>query len=139
MAADFRICSDKAKFGQPEVGLGVTPGFGGTQRLPRLIGSAMAKQILYTGETIGAEEAFRIGLVNRVVPAGELLGYVMNMAAGQLAVSLCKAAVNEGMQTDIDRALAYENDIFGLCFSTHDQKEGMGAFMEKRKPQFTGK
>jgi enoyl-CoA hydratase len=78
------------------------------------------------------------------VPAAELLEYVMNMAAviaskGQLAVSLCKAAVNEGMQTDIDRALAFENDIFGLCFSTHDQKEGMGAFMEKRKPQFTGK
>jgi len=144
MACDFRIASEKAKFGQPEVGLGVTAGFGGTQRLPRLIGVGMAKQLHYTGDIIDAEEALRIGLVNAVVPADDLINYVKGIAnriisKGQLAVRFCKTAINEGMQTDIDRAMTIEADIFSLCFSTEDQKEGMKAFIEKRKPQFKEK
>jgi enoyl-CoA hydratase len=144
MACDFRICSDKSKFGQPEVGLGVTPGFGGTQRLPRIVGTGMAKQLLYTGDTIDAYEALRIGLVNAVLPAENLMDYVKKLARriasrGQIAVRFCKDAVNEGMQTDIDRAMTIEADLFGLCFATEDQKEGMRAFVEKRKAQFKGK
>ncbi len=144
MACDFRIASLKAKFGQPEVTLGVTPGFGGTQRLPRLVGVGIAKQLLFTGDIIDAQEALRIGLVNQVVSAAELLDYVKGiaqrvMSGGQMAVSLCKLAVNEGMQTDIDRAMTIEADLFSLCFSTRDQKEGMKAFAEKRHPEFTGK
>jgi enoyl-CoA hydratase len=144
MACDFRICSHKSKFGQPEVGLGVTPGFGGTQRLPRIVGTGMAKQILYTGETIDANEALRIGLVNAVLPSEKLMDYVTKVAKiissrGSIAVRFCKDAVNEGMQTDIDRAMTIEADIFGLCFATEDQKEGMRAFVEKRKAEFKGK
>ncbi len=144
MACDFRICSHKSKFGQPEVGLGVTPGFGGTQRLPRIVGTGMAKQLLYTGDTIDANEALRIGLVNAVIPAESLMEQVKEIAQkiasrGGIAVRFCKDAVNEGMQTDIDRAMSIEADIFGLCFATEDQKEGMQAFAEKRKAQFKGK
>jgi enoyl-CoA hydratase len=144
MCCDFRIASSNAKFGQPEVGLGITPGFGGTQRLPRLVGSGMARQMLYTADIIDAPEALRIGLVNAVVGPEELMEYVKKVAGriiskGKLAVHLCKAAVNEGLQTDIDRAMTIEADIFGLCFSTEDQKEGMSAFVEKRSPRFTGK
>jgi enoyl-CoA hydratase len=144
MACDFRICSEKAKFGQPEVGLGVTPGFGGTQRLPRIVGIGMAKQLLYTGDIINANEALRIGLVNYVVPSEDLMSNVMEIAKkiasrGQTSVRLCKAVVNAGMQTDIDSALVIEKDAFGLCFATEDQKEGMKAFTEKRQPNFTGK
>ncbi len=141
MACDFRIASLNAKFGQPEVGLGVTAGFGGTQRLPRLIGAGMAKQLHYTGDIIDAEEALRIGLVNEVVSAGDLINHVKGIAnrviaRGQLAVRFSKTCINEGMQTDIDRAMTIEADIFSLCFSTEDQKEGMKAFVEKRKPLF---
>lgn len=141
MACDFSIASSNAKFGQPEVGLGVTAGFGGTQRLPRLIGVGRARQLLYTGETIDAQEALRIGLVNAVVPENDLMDYVINIARkiiskGQVAVRFSKAAINNGMQTDIDRAMTIEADIFGLCFSTEDQKEGMKAFTQKRAPQF---
>lgn len=144
MACDFSIASSKAKFGQPEVSLGVTAGFGGTQRLPRLIGVGRARQLLYTGDMIDAGEALRIGLVNEVVPDGELMNYVVGIARriitkGQMAVRFSKAAVNNGMQTDIDRAMTIECDIFALCFSTEDQKEGMNAFMEKRVPQFIEK
>jgi len=143
MAADFRVASMMARFGQPEVNLGVTPGFGGTQRLPRLVGTSMAKQLMFTGDIIDAQEAFRIGLVNKVVAAGDLLSYVKGIARriiakGPIAVSLCKTAINEGMQTDIDRAMTLEADLFALCFSTKDQKEGMKAFAEKRSPQFKG-
>lgn len=143
MACDFRICSENSIFGQPEVGLGVTPGFGGTQRLPRIIGTGMAKQLLFTGDVIDAAEALRIGLVNTVIPGEELLDEVLKIARkvilrGQMAVRLCKAAVNEGMQTDIDRAMTIEANIFGLCFATDDQKEGMRAFLEKRKANFRG-
>lgn len=143
MACDFRIASSQAKFGQPEVSLGVTPGFGGTQRLPRLVGTGMAKQLLFTGDIIDANEALRIGLINEVVSPGELLSHAKGIAGrikskGQIAITLCKTAVNEGMQCDIDRAMTLEAFIFGLCFATGDQKEGMKAFAEKRSPQFTG-
>ena len=144
MCCDFRIASSKAKFGQPEVGLGITPGFGGTQRLPRLVGSGMARQMLYTADVINASEALRIGLVNNVVAPEELMDVVKGIAGriiskGKLAVRFSKVATNEGLQTDIDRAMTIEADLFGLCFSTEDQKEGMGAFIEKRSPKFTGK
>jgi len=144
MCCDFRIASSKAKFGQPEVGLGITPGFGGTQRLPRLVGSGMARQMLYTADVINASEALRIGLVNNVVAPEELMDVVKGIAGriiskGKLAVRFSKIAANEGLQTDIDRAMTIEADLFGLCFSTEDQKEGMGAFIEKRSPNFTGK
>lgn len=144
MACDIRISSEKGKFGQPEVGLGVTPGFGGTQRLPRIVGPGMAKLILYTGDVIDAMEALRIGLVDHVVASEELMDYVTKLAnkiasKGQVAVQMCKVAVNEGLQTDIDRAMSLEVDLFGICFATEDQKEGMRAFIEKRKPDFRGK
>ncbi|HHV16940.1 MAG TPA: short-chain-enoyl-CoA hydratase [Gelria sp.] len=144
MCCDFRIASSKAKFGQPEVGLGITPGFGGTQRLPRLVGSGMARQMLYTADIIDASEALRIGLVNSVVAPEELMDFVKDIARriiskGKLAVRFSKAAANEGLQTDIDRAMTIEADLFGLCFSTEDQREGMGAFIEKRSPKFVGK
>lgn len=144
MCCDFRIASANAKFGQPEVGLGITPGFGGTQRLPRLVGSGMARQMLFTADVINAEEALRIGLVNAVTAPEDLMDYVKKIAAriiskGKLAVQLSKVAVNEGSQTDIDRAMTIEADLFGLCFSTEDQTEGMSAFLEKRSPQFAGK
>lgn len=144
MCCDFRVASTKAKFGQPEVGLGITPGFGGTQRLPRLVGTGMAKQMLYTADVIDAHEALRIGLVNQVVLPEELMDCAKDIAKrilskGQIAVRLCKAAANEGMQTDIDRAMTIEADVFGICFSTQDQKEGMTAFIEKRAVNFVGK
>lgn len=144
MCCDFRVASTSAKFGQPEVGLGITPGFGGTQRLPRLVGSGMAKQLLYTADIIDAAEALRIGLVNSVVAPEELMEFVKKIAIriankAQVAVRLSKVAAGEGLQVDIDRSMTIEADAFGLCFATTDQKEGMAAFVEKRKPQFTGK
>jgi enoyl-CoA hydratase len=144
MACDIRIASSKAKFGQPEVGLGITPGFGGTQRLPRLVGLGMAKELIYTAKIIKADEALKIGLVNKVVEPEELLAEakaLANIIAGQapIAVSLCKAAINKGMQLDIDSAIAYEAEIFGECFSTEDQKNGMTAFIEKTEKCFKNK
>ncbi len=143
MACDIRIASEKAKFGQPEVTLGITPGFGGTQRLPRLVGKGRAKQLLYTADTIDAQEAFRIGLVNEIASAESLMAAARAMALkiqlrAPVAVQLCKAAVNEGMDTDLETGTAYEAEVFGLCFATNDQKEGMAAFAEKRKAQFAG-
>ncbi len=144
MSCDIRIASDKAKFGQPEVLLGVVAAFAGTQRLPRLVGKGRAKELLFTGDQIDAAEACRIGLVNKVVPAGELLTAAKALAAkiisrGPVAVQLCKAAVNEGLDMDLESAQAYEAEVFGLCFATADQKEGMNAFVEKRPAKFTGK
>lgn len=144
MSCDIRIASEKAKFGQPEVLLGVVAAFAGTQRLPRLIGKGRAKELLFTGDQIDAAEACRIGLVNKVVPAGELLTAAKALAAkiisrGPVAVQLCKAAVNEGLDMDLESAQAYEAEVFGLCFATDDQKEGMNAFVEKRPAKFTGK
>ncbi|GAA0717614.1 short-chain-enoyl-CoA hydratase [Clostridium malenominatum] len=144
MACDIRLASAKAKFGQPEVGLGITPGFGGTQRLPRLVGASMAKQLIFTGEIIGAEEALRIGLVNKVVEPEKLMEEAKEMAKkiannAPIAVKLCKAAINRGVQCDIDTAISYEAEVFGECFSTEDQKEGMTAFVEKRDKCFRNK
>jgi enoyl-CoA hydratase len=144
MACDIRIASVKAKFGQPEVSLGITPGFGGTQRLPRLVGIGMAKELIYTGKIINAEEAFRIGLVNKVVEIENLMIEAMKMAnaiAAQapIAVNLCKSSINRGMQCDIETALMYESEVFGACFSTEDQKEGITAFSEKREKSFKNK
>ncbi len=143
MACDIRLASEKARFGQPEVGLGITPGFGGTQRLARLIGAGPAKELIFTGMNIDAAEAYRIGLVNHVYPADSLMDEARKLAQKMIsnapvAVSLCKTAINKGLQTDIDTAMAIEADVFGLCFSTHDQKEGMNAFLNKRKAAFKG-
>ncbi len=140
MSCDIRICSDNAMFGQPEVGLGITPGFGGTQRLPRLVGMGMAKQLLYTARNIDAAEALRIGLVNAVIPQAELLDAALKMAGqiaknAPIAVRACKKAVNEGMQVSIDRAVEIEEKLFGGCFETHDQVEGMACFLSREKPK----
>jgi enoyl-CoA hydratase len=144
MACDIRIASEKAKFGQPEVSLGIPPGFGGTQRLARLVGKGRAKELLYTGDMIDAAEAYRIGLVNKVVAPEELMAAAKAMAErimsrAPVAVKVCKAAVNEGLDTDLETGVAYEAEVFGLCFATEDQKEGMAAFVEKRKANFNGK
>lgn len=144
MACDFRIASENARFGQPEVNLGVIPGFGGTQRLPRLVGRGPAMELILTGDMIDAAEACRIGLVNRVVPLEQLLPECLGIAEkinqkGPLAIRLCKEAVATGLEMDIARACQYEADLFGLCFSSEDQKEGMQAFLEKRAAHFTGK
>lgn len=138
MSCDIRICSDNALFGQPEVGLGITPGFGGTQRLARLVSPGMAKQLIYTARNIKAEEAYRIGLVNAVYPQEELLPAAKKMAAGiamqaPIAVRNCKKAINEGLDVDMDAAIVIEEKLFGDCFESYDQKEGMAAFLEKRK------
>lgn len=138
MSCDIRICSDNAVFGQPEVGLGITPGFGGTQRLARLIGPGMAKQMIYTARNIKADEALRVGLVNAVYPQEELMAAAEKMAAGiaknaPIAVRNCKKAINEGLDADMDEALVIEEKLFGGCFESYDQKEGMAAFLEKRK------
>lgn len=138
MSCDIRICSENAVFGQPEVGLGITPGFGGTQRLARIIGIGMAKQLIFTARNIKAQEALRLGLVNAVYTSEELMVQAKKMADviaanAPIAVRAAKKAVNDGLQVDIDKAVAIEEKLFGSCFETHDQKEGMGAFMEKRK------
>lgn len=138
LSCDIRICSENAIFGQPEAGLGITPGFGGTQRLARIIGPGMAKQMIYTARNIKAEEAYRIGLVNAIYPQKELLTEAKKMAKGiadnaPIAVRNCKKAINDGLQVDMDQAVIIEEKLFGDCFETLDQKEGMGAFLEKRK------
>lgn len=141
MACDLRIASEKAKFGQPEVNLGVTPGFAGTQRLPRLIGMARAKEFLLTGDMISADQALNFGLVNKVVAPEELMNEAENFARkilskGPVAVKMIKACINRGLQTDIDTAAAFEADAFGLCFASGETKEGMSAFLEKREAKF---
>lgn len=139
MACDIRLASDNSIFGQPEVGLGITPGFGGTQRLARVIGSvSKTKEILYTGNTIKADEALAIGLVSSIHPQEELMDAALNMAKkiaqnAPIAVRNTKQAVNQGLDTDIEAALEIESQLFGACFASEDQKEGMMAFLEKRK------
>ena len=138
MSCDIRICSDNAIFGQPEVGLGITPGFGGTQRLPRLIGASMAKQIIFTGQNIKAEEALRIGLVNAIYPQNELLNEAKKLAKeiskhSVYAIKNSKKAVNEGLQVDIDEGIKIEEKYFGDCFETPDQKTRMENFLNKGK------
>ena len=151
MSCDIRLCSDNAVFGQPEVGLGITPGFGGTQRLARLVGAGMAKQMIYTARNIKAADAYRIGLVNEVYSAEVdaegnvvktakevLLAAAEKMAAGiamnaPIAVRNCKKAINEGLDVDMYQAIVIEEKLFGDCFETEDQRAGMGNFLEKDK------
>lgn len=139
MCCDIRLASDNAKFAQPETGLGITPGFGGTQRLARIIGVGKAKEMLYTCAQIDAQEALRVGLVNAVYTAEELMPAAEKMAQkiarnAPIAVRATKKAVNDGLQTDMDEAIAIEAKLFGSCFETADQKNGMTAFLEKRRP-----
>jgi len=138
MACDIRICSDTAVFGQPETGLGITPGFGGTQRLSRLVGPGMAKQMIYSAKNVKADEAYRVGLVNAVYSKEELMPAAEKLALSiasnaPIAVRACKQAINEGLDAPMDEAIVIEERLFGSCFETEDQREGMGAFLEKRK------
>lgn len=138
LACDIRICSENAVFGQPEVGLGITPGFGGTQRLARTIGVGMAKQLIYTARNIKAPEALRIGLVNAVYPIEELMGAANKMASiiasnAPIAVRNCKKAINDGLQTDIESGVEIEEKLFGDCFETEDQRYGMAFFLDRNK------
>lgn len=144
MSCDIRIASEKAKFGQPEVNLGVIPGFAGTQRLSRLLGTAKAKELIFTGITINAAEALSLGLVNRVVAPEDLIEQTMLLAEmitskAQYAVRYAKTAINRGYECDLETGMAIEKDLFGLCFATADQKEGMAAFIEKRNANFVNK
>ena len=144
LACDVRIAAENALFGFPEVSLGIVPGMGGTQRLPRLVGPALAKELIFTGRRIAAKEAREIGLVNRVVPEGEALGAARELASeiaanGPLAVRHAKAATNRAMDVDLISGLEYEADQFALLFGTEDAREGMGAFVEKRDPEFKGR
>lgn len=141
MCCDIRIASTSARIGHPEVGLGITPGFGGTQRLPRLIGIARAKEFIFSERVVSAEEAERIGLVNRVVAPEELMDETLHLAGtiamkSRHAVKYAKTAINRGIETDIETGMAIERDLFGLCFANAEQKEGMTAFVEKRQPRF---
>ncbi len=138
MACDIRIASENAIFGQPETGLGIIPGFGGTQRLARLIGMGRAKELIFSCANIDANEAYRIGLVNKVVPQDELMATAKKMAGkiarnASYAVAIAKAAINNGYDMDIKNAVEYEANLFGLTCGTHDKAEGMGAFLEGRK------
>lgn len=138
MSCDIRICSDNAVFGQPEVGLGITPGFGGTQRLARIVGPGMAKQMIYSARNIKADEALRIGLVNAVYPQEELMAAAEKLAGtiaknAPIAVRNCKKAINEGLEVDMDQAIVIEEKLFGGCFETEDQKYGMAFFLDKNK------
>ena len=138
MSCDIRICSENAVFGQPEVGLGITPGFGGTQRLARIVGPGKAKQLIYTARNIKAAEAYRIGLVNEVYPLEELMPQAKKMAKGiaknaPIAVRACKKAINEGLEVGMDEAIVIEEKLFGSCFETEDQKYGMAFFLDKNK------
>lgn len=141
MACDIRVASVKAKFGQPEVGLGIIPGFSGTQRLARLVGLGRAKELIFTGGHIDAEEAYRIGLVNKVTEKESLMEETYKMADkiksnSRVALKYAKESMNRGIETDIDTGIAYESNVFGLCFAAEDQEEGMSAFLEKRHPNF---
>ena len=138
MSCDIRICSDNAVFGQPEVGLGITPGFGGTQRPARLVGPGMAKQMIYSARNIKADEAFRIGLVNAIYTQEELMGAAEKLAAtiaknAPIAVRNCKKAINDGLEVDMDQAIVIEEKLFGDCFETEDQRYGMAFFLDKNK------
>ena len=140
MSCDIRICSENAVFGQPEVGLGITPGFGGTQRLARIVGTGKAKEMIYGARNIKAEEAYRIGLVNNVYPAEELMPTAKKLAStiarnAPIAVRNCKKAMNDGISLPIEKAVEVEEKLFGDCFETHDQKEGMACFLSREKPK----
>ena len=143
LSCDISIASEQARFGLPEATLGVIPGWGGTQRAARLIGTAKAKELIFTGEIIDARRAFEIGLINRVVPHEQLMAVVMGLAqkigeCGPLALSVTKKVIAEGIEKSLAKACALETELFSSLFATKDQQEGMKAFLEKRKPQFTG-
>jgi enoyl-CoA hydratase len=143
LACDFLYASEKAKLGQPEVNLGIIPGFGGTQRLARRVGIGRARELCFTGDTISAAEALRIGLVNAVVPPGELMGKVREVAAkiaakGRVAIAQCKRVLFSGEGLPLEAANALETQAFAMLFGTNDRREGMKAFLEKRKAAFTG-
>lgn len=144
MACDIRICSDTARFGQPEVGLGIIPGFSGTVRMARLIGMGRTKELIYTARTVKADEALRIGLVNAVVPQEKLMSEAQKMAKhiaakAPLAVMFAKECINSEWDMSADEAISHENAMFGRCFSTQDQKAGMKAFLEKETVEYIGK
>ncbi len=144
LACDMIYASDRARFGQPEINLGFIPGGGGTQRLARLIGRPRAKELIYTGEMIDAQEAYRIGFVNKVFPAAELIPAVKKLAQqvtskGAVAIELAKKVIDEGYEGDLTSALALEAKGFALCFGTEDKTEGVNAFLEKRQPHFKGR
>lgn len=144
LSCDIRVASEKAKFGQPEVGLGIIPGFGGTQRLSRLVGSSMAKELIFTGDVIDTKKAEKIGLVNKVVPHDYLMSEAFNISSkivtkGQLSVRYAKESINKGLETDIENGMELEKELFARCFDTEDQKEGMTAFLERRTPNFNFK
>jgi len=144
MACDIRIAVDTAKLGQPEVNLGILPGGGGTQRLPRLVGLGNAFRLLYSGQLIGADEALRIGLVDDVVPAASLRERVMQLATAiadksPVALQLIKEAVRASVRTPLDEGIRHEGTLFGIAFASEDKQEGVQAFQEKRKPDFTGR
>lgn len=136
-SCDFRVAAENAKFAQPETGLGIIPGFGGTQRLPRLVNKGIAKEMIYTCDMINAQRAYEIGLVNHVVAQEELIDFCKKIAAkiidkGSYAVSIAKQAINMGLDMDLNNGLSLEANLFGLTMSTNDKKEGMTAFLEKR-------
>ena len=144
MACDIRIATENAKLGQPEIKIGIIPGFGGTVRLSRLVGKGIAKELIFTGEMINAQRAYEIGLINKVVKAEELIEESVKFASlmtdkSLIALKYAKEAINNGIEMDSLRAFSYEADLFGLCFATYDQKEGMLAFIEKRKSKFKDK
>ncbi|GAW92057.1 enoyl-CoA hydratase-related protein [Calderihabitans maritimus] len=144
LACDIRVVAENAKLGQPEVNLAVIPGYGGTQRLPRLVGAGKAKQLIFTGDAIDAQEAYRIGLADELVPAGQALEKAKEMAKkiltkGPVAIRLCKEAINRGLQMPLKEGLALEAELFGKACATEDKNEGAKAFLEKRKPNFQGK
>ena len=144
MACDIRIASEAAKFGQPEVNLGIIPGYGGTQRLPRLVGKGMAKKLIYSAEMIGAEEAYRIGLVDQVVPADELMDAAVSLAKtimskAPIAVKMAKVAINNGTQCDLKTGVQFEAEAYTSTFVSEDRVEGMKAFVEKRAAEFKNK
>jgi len=143
IACDFIYASDNAKFGQPEINLGLIPGFGGTQRLPRLIGANLAKELVFTGKMISAAEAEKIGLANKVVPQDQLMEEVMKTAReiaskGKASLRAAKQAINNGLNTDLATGIHIEVEAFGMCYASSDSREGTSAFLEKRKPEFKG-
>lgn len=144
LACDIRVASEKAKFGQPEVSLGITPGFSGTQRLPRVIGIGKAKEMIYTGMIINADDAYKIGLANYVVQSEELMNKCLEIAhtianKAPIAVQFAKEAINIGIESDIDSGIETEVELFASCFKTEDQKNGMRSFLDKKKPEFKNK
>jgi len=144
LACDLRLAAETAKFGQPEIGLGITPGYGGTQRLARVVGQTWANYLVLTGRHIRADEAFRIGLVTAVYPKGELRTQALKLAAdlaakSPLAMRYCKRSLHASLDVDVETGERIERDLFALCFASADQKEGMAAFLEKRTPEFTGR